>query len=92
MIENNFGIKVIKHKYKKPSVDIEIFKHFGLQNNLNENDRKSICCIGDRLFTDVIMGKEINSYTILVDPLDASTDNFVVKNIRKLENYIVNKI
>lgn len=92
LIQKNFGIRVIKHRYKKPSVDSEIFEHFKLNKNPNLNQRKSICCIGDRLFTDVIMGKEINSFTVLVDPLDSSTDNFIVQNIRKIENYIVDKI
>jgi len=92
LIEKNFGIKVIKHKYKKPSVEFEIFNHFKLEGELSDVDKRSICCIGDRLFTDVIMGKEINSFTILVNPLDDSTDNFLVKAIRKIENYIINKI
>lgn len=92
LIEKNFGIKVIKHKYKKPSVDFEIYEHFKLDKNINLEEKRSICCIGDRLFTDVIMGKEIDSFTILVDPLDSSTDNFIVKNIRKLENFILDRI
>lgn len=92
LIQKNFEIKVIKHKYKKPAVDLEIFEHFRLNEKPSLSERKSICCIGDRLFTDVIMGKEIDSFTILVDPLDSSTDNFIVKNIRKIENYIVDKI
>ena len=104
LIEKNFGIKVIKHKKKKPCVDFEIFEHFNLafEKNLNNSDsskeeeekrrRRSVCCIGDRLFTDVIMGKEINSFTVLVDPLDGSTDNFIVKNVRKIENFILNKL
>jgi len=91
-IEKNFGIRVIKHKYKKPCVDIEIFQHFNLKNDPSDLDRKSICCIGDRLFTDVIMGKEINSFTILVDAIDSSTDNVIVKLIRKLENIIIKNI
>lgn len=92
LIEENFRIKVIKHKYKKPAVDFEIFKHFKLNLNPSSEERRSVCCIGDRLFTDVVMGKEINSFTVLVDPLDSSTDNFIVRNIRKIENYIVDKI
>ncbi len=91
-IENNFGFKVIKHKFKKPSVDLEIFEHFKLNDNPCLEERLSICCIGDRLFTDVIMGKEINSFTVLVDPLDSSTDNFIVRNVRKIEKFILEKI
>ena len=92
LIEKNFGFKVIKHKYKKPSVDFEIFQHFNFNQNPILEERRSICCIGDRLFTDIIMGKEINSLTILVNPLDNSTDNFIVKSIRKIENFIVDKL
>lgn len=92
LIEKNFGIKVIKHKFKKPSVNFEIFEHFRLNKNHCNEDSSSVCCIGDRLFTDVIMGKEIGSFTVLVDPLDCSTDNIIVRNVRKIENYIINKI
>jgi phosphatidylglycerophosphatase GEP4 len=92
LIEKNFGIKVIKHKFKKPSVDFEIFEHFKLNENLSNEKRSSVCCIGDRLFTDVIMGKEIGSFTVLIDPLDGSTDNFIVRNVRKIEKIIVDRI
>lgn len=91
LIEENFGIKVIRHKNKKPCVDKEIFAHFKLSDNPSQSVRRSICIIGDRLFTDVVMGKEINSFTVLVNPLDPSTDNFLVKNIRKIENLLIEK-
>lgn len=87
-IEENFGIKVIKHKRKKPCVDLEIFEHFKIQKSACNN----ICFIGDRLFTDVVIGKELNSFTILIDPLDIKTDNIIVRNIRKIENIILKYI
>ena len=88
LIEQNFGIKVIKHKRKKPCVDLEIFEHFKIQ----KSDSKNICFIGDRLFTDIVIGKELNSFTILINPLDLETDNIIVRNIRKIEDIILKYI
>jgi len=89
-IEENFKIKVIKHENKKPNVDKEILDHFNF--NENNDNRKNICYIGDRLFTDVILGKHMKGFTILVDPLNPNTDNFIIKLIRKIENKILNKL
>ena len=95
-IEENFQIKVIKHENKKPNVDKEILDHFKIKYDSNSdsdyNYRKNICYIGDRLFTDIILGKHMNGFTILVDPLNPYTDNFIIKVIRVLENKILNKL
>ena len=87
-IEKNFGIQVIKHENKKPRVYKEILDTFNIQNN-NKVDNYNICMIGDRLLVDVIMGKEFNFFTILVDPLSNEKDNFVVKLARKIENWLI---
>lgn len=88
-IEENFNIKVIKHINKKPNVNQEILDHFQIEDL---DFRKNICYIGDRLFTDVILGKNMKGFSILVDPLDSKSDNFLIKFVRNIENKILNKL
>ena len=92
-IEENTGMMVIKHQFKKPKVYKEILETFG---NKRESpiSNKEICVIGDRLLVDVIMGREYGFFTILVQPITKTKDNFIVKILRKFENLLVphNKI
>jgi len=91
-IEENFKIKVIKHEYKKPNVNKEILDHFKIKDDFDLNYSKDICYIGDRLFTDVLLGKHMKGFTILVDPLNPNTDNLIIRLVRILENKILKKL
>jgi phosphatidylglycerophosphatase GEP4 len=84
-IEENTGMAVIKHEYKKPKVFREILETFKIEEGRN----KEICVIGDRLLVDVVMGKEYGMFTILVDPITRDKDNFIVKLLRKFENLLL---
>jgi len=91
-IEKASGLKVVKHFHKKPRVYNDILKTF----NLNQSDciNNEICVIGDRLLVDILMGKEYGFFTILVKPLTLKRENFVVKILRRFENFLLkcNKI
>jgi phosphatidylglycerophosphatase GEP4 len=89
IIEENLKLKVIIHKYKKPNVYSEIIKHFQDHNNKMQINNNEICIIGDRLLVDIIMGKAFGFYTILVNPIIPTKDNFMVRFIRIFENYIL---
>jgi predicted HAD superfamily phosphohydrolase YqeG len=58
----------------------DILTHFGLAHP------RQICIVGDRVTTDVVMGNQHGSFTILVAPLDPSKDNVVVRTVRSFED------
>jgi phosphatidylglycerophosphatase GEP4 len=89
LIEKTLQLKVLKHEYKKPRVSEEILAYYAKHQSSSE-----ICVIGDRLLVDVILGIENNFYTILLDPITLTKDNFMVKAMRTVEKLILshNKI
>lgn len=72
----SFAIKPLTFKVKK------VIK----QNNLKEN-----CIIGDQLISDVLLGKKMNIFTILVDPINL-VDYKITKINRLLESKILRKL
>jgi phosphatidylglycerophosphatase GEP4 len=91
IVENNLKLFVIKHKNKKPNVNEEINEHFHLFNKNNKLNikNKEICIIGDRLFVDVLMGKKYGFFTILLEPIDYTKENIMVKLVRKIEKLYI---
>ena len=76
-------LPVIRHERKKPAVREDILAHFG-------TDRaQEIAVIGDRVLSDVVLGNHHGMFTVLVDPLDKSVENFAVKGARKLEDSLL---
>ena len=75
------------HKYKKPDCLEDIERHF-----LRCDDLAEICVIGDRILSDVVMGRQYGCLTVLVDPIDQSKDNFMVRQVRKFENALESRI
>lgn len=51
-----------------------------------------ICIIGDRVSTDIVMGNYHGCLTVLVEPLQPSSDNFMVRNVRKFEEKVLLRI
>ena len=84
-IEETMEINVIRHLKKKPDVWHDIQKHFGDENL----DPTKIAVIGDRVLSDIIMGNNLGSFTVLVEPFNTSRENFVVKTVRKFENKLI---
>ncbi|XP_039131382.1 phosphatidylglycerophosphate phosphatase 1, chloroplastic [Dioscorea cayenensis subsp. rotundata] len=79
------GIHVIRHEVKKPSGTAEdIEKYFGCSASL-------LVMVGDRHFTDVVYGNINGFLTICTEPLTLSGETFIVKEVRKLENLLVNR-
>ena len=51
-----------------------------------KNDQ--IAIIGDRIFTDIILGNRMGIYTVLVKPVENQTNNNRLFNIQQIEKYI----
>ncbi|KAK1404846.1 Haloacid dehalogenase superfamily protein [Heracleum sosnowskyi] len=84
-VEFKIGIKVIRHKVKKPAGSAEeIERHFGC-------DSTRLIMVGDRAFTDVVYGNRNGFLTILTNPLSLAEEPFVVRQVRKLEAAFVKR-
>ncbi|KAM7261931.1 hypothetical protein ACFE04_021008 [Oxalis oulophora] len=83
-LERAIGIKVIRHKLKKPAGTAEeIEKHFGCESS-------RLIMVGDRPFTDIVFGNRNGFLTILTEPLSLPEEPFIVRQVRKLEVALVN--
>ncbi|CAL0308281.1 unnamed protein product [Lupinus luteus] len=83
MLEGTIGIKVIRHRMKKPDGTAEeIEKHFGCESS-------QLIMVGDRPFTDIVYGNRNGFLTILTEPLSLTEEPSIVKQVRKLETSFV---
>uniref|UniRef100_A0A5B7BR99 Phosphatidylglycerophosphatase n=1 Tax=Davidia involucrata TaxID=16924 RepID=A0A5B7BR99_DAVIN len=84
-LEGAIGIKVIRHRVKKPAGTAEeIENHFGYESS-------QLIMVGDRPFTDVVYGNRNGFLTILTEPLSLAEEPFIIKQVRKLEVALVNR-
>ncbi|KAF5777594.1 putative phosphatidylglycerophosphatase [Helianthus annuus] len=84
-LEFVIGIRVIRHKVKKPAGSAEeIERHFGC-------DCSKLIMVGDRPFTDIVYGNRNGFLTILTAPLSLAEEPFTVKQVRKIELALVNR-
>ncbi|XP_011044807.1 PREDICTED: uncharacterized protein LOC105139874 isoform X2 [Populus euphratica] len=78
-LEKAIGIKVIRHRVKKPAGTAEeIEKHFGCKSS-------QLVMVGDRPFTDIVYGNQNGFLTVLTKPLSLAEEPFIVRQVRKLE-------
>lgn len=84
-LEYVIGIRVIRHKMKKPAGSAEeIERHFGC-------DSSKLIMVGDRPFTDIVYGNRNGFLTILTAPLSLAEEPFIVKQVRKIELALVKR-
>lgn len=82
-LEREMGIRVIRHRVKKPAGSAEeIEKQLGCQY-------MEVVMVGDRRFTDIAFGNRNGFLTVFTEPLTGEGENFVVKMVRKFEEYVV---
>ncbi|XP_010272666.1 PREDICTED: uncharacterized protein LOC104608394 isoform X2 [Nelumbo nucifera] len=82
-LEESIGIHVIRHGKKKPAGTAEdIQKYLGCATSLT-------VMVGDRHFTDIVYGNRNGFLTILTEPLTLAEEPFIVKQVRKLEAFLV---
>lgn len=83
-IEKDLGVKVFKHRLKKPAYLRQI-REFKCK-------REEIAIIGDRVFTDMVFGNRNGMFTILVKHFTEKGDVAMTKFFRSLERDILNSI
>lgn len=84
-LEFKIGIKVIRHKIKKPAGSAEeIEQHFGCESS-------RLIMVGDRPFTDIAYGNRNGFLTILTNPLSLDEEPLIVNQVRKLEVSLVKR-
>jgi len=64
-LEENTGVKVLKHHVKKPGCHDEIMAHFKA-NGSGVTDPNEIAIVGDRLLTDVMLANTMGSYAFWI--------------------------
>ena len=72
MFDNLLGIPFLAHSYKKPNKKL-LYDIMGAFPTANPEE---VCIIGDRLFTDVMLGNLLGILTIYTYPLDTSLEVF----------------
>jgi phosphatidylglycerophosphatase GEP4 len=77
---------VLRHSERKPGGGDDLRKMLQLR------PEDKVVVVGDRLFTDVVFGKQNGFFSILVDCIDEESDNFVVKAARKMERLMVQRM
>ena len=55
-------------------------------------DKNTAVLIGDQLLTDVLVANRLGIKSILVQPIDATTDHFFTRLNRKVERFVARKI
>ncbi|XP_075079367.1 phosphatidylglycerophosphate phosphatase 1, chloroplastic/mitochondrial isoform X3 [Nicotiana tabacum] len=73
ILERAIGIKVIRHRVKKPAGTAEeIEKQFGCESS-------RLIMVGDRPFTDIVYGNRNGFLTILTEPLSRAEEPLIVQ-------------
>ncbi|KAL3649648.1 hypothetical protein CASFOL_006051 [Castilleja foliolosa] len=74
-LEDAIGIKVIRHRVKKPAgAAEEIETHFGCKSS-------RLIMVGDRPFTDIVYGNRNGFFTILTEPLSLAEEPLIVRQL-----------
>ncbi|KAJ6412420.1 hypothetical protein OIU84_005468 [Salix udensis] len=85
-LEEAVGIKVIRHRVKKPAGTAEeIEKHFGCKSS-------QLVMVGDRPFTDIVYGNQNGFLTVLTEPLSLAEEPFIVRQIYAISYFLAAKI
>lgn len=79
-IEDALGVPVLRHVHKKPDGVESVMSFFQFA------DCQSLCVIGDRLFTDILMGNLHGMMTICTSELTSKGDNKIASAVRKVES------
>ncbi|CCH58154.1 hypothetical protein TBLA_0A03550 [Henningerozyma blattae CBS 6284] len=64
-VEKNTGVTVLRHNTKKPGCHEEVIDYF-LKNKIIEHPSE-IAVIGDRLLTDIVMARTMNSFGVWIE-------------------------
>lgn len=67
VLEQNTGIKVLRHSTKKPGCHSEIMEYFRSHPDTGVSHESQIAIVGDRLFTDILMANMMGSYGVWIE-------------------------
>ncbi|EGD76218.1 hypothetical protein PTSG_00921 [Salpingoeca rosetta] len=88
-IEQGFGVPVLRHpSSKKPECISDILHHF----SITQDDAHRCVVIGDRLLTDVYMGKRLGGLTIHTQPFTEQGDATTAIVVRRFENWLLRTV
>ncbi|KAK4546419.1 hypothetical protein LTR36_002096 [Oleoguttula mirabilis] len=66
LLEQNTGVKVLRHTTKKPGCHDEIMDYFRAAPDANVTSPSQVAVVGDRLFTDMLMANMMGSYGVWI--------------------------
>lgn len=66
LLEQNTGVKVLRHTTKKPGCHDEIMNYFRAAPDAGVTSPSQVAVVGDRLFTDVMMANMMGSYSVWI--------------------------
>ena len=84
-IEEDWGVEVICHKIKKPGCVKAVRHAFGSVKC------ESVLCVGDRLFSDMVLGNRLGMGCVLVDPLSWGSEVGVAVRAQSHEHKLLEK-
>ncbi|CAH9107450.1 unnamed protein product [Cuscuta europaea] len=85
LLERTIGIKVIRHKVKKPAGTAEeIEQQFACEPS-------KLVMVGDRPLTDILYGNRNGFLTILTEPLSLGQEPFIVQQVRVIERVLLKR-
>ena len=101
-LEKELGIRVARHKEKKPSGSgAELAKflnndsHSKKESSNSRGETNSPCekfvFVGDRYLTDVVFGNKSGMFTIRVAPFDVSNESKAIAAARSIESYFLRR-
>lgn len=77
LLEQNTGVKVLRHNTKKPGCHAEIMEYFRSQPETGVTKESQVAIVGDRLFTDVLMANMMGSYGLWIQDGTVKDHGFV---------------
>ncbi len=85
-LERALGVGVIRHRAKKPATELAdaIRRHFDLRLDLAR-----VAFVGDRVLTDVYFANRVGMVAVLVAPLDAALEPWIVRCARRVEQTLL---
>eukprot|EP00043_Microstomoeca_roanoka_P008124 m.78415 g.78415 ORF g.78415 m.78415 type:complete len:254 (-) comp14108_c0_seq2:195-956(-) len=88
-VEAAFGVPVLRHPFsKKPNCIQDIHQHF----KTTSADASKYIVVGDRLLTDIYMGRQLGALTIHTQPFTEKGDSLPALLIRRVENFLLRTI
>lgn len=67
LLEQNTGVKVLRHSTKKPGCHSEIMEYFRSKPETGVKKENQVAIVGDRLFTDVLMANMMGSHSVWIE-------------------------